>query len=265
MKGKTKFKEGSICWVDLATTDSAKAKEFYKKVLGYTYEDIEGDNGTYTYTMAAGERAGALYAMGKEMKGVPPHWTLYVAVNDVDAKAKKAKDLGGTVLMPPFDLMDKGRMTVVSDPTGGTLALWQAGKNSGFTTTGEQEGSFCWAELLTTNTDIAGKFYANLFGWKAEGSSNAGMKYIEWVNAGEHIGGMMNITTEMGKMPTCWSAYFLTTDVKKTAAKAEKAGGIICMGPKEIPGVGQFAVIQDPQKAVFNLFQASASPKHKGK
>src|SRR5258706_1546999 len=106
-------KPGSFCGVDLTTSDHPAAKNFYTKLFGWTFDDSPiGDGAFYTMLKLNGNGVGALYQRQKQDAGVPPHWNCYVSVANVDEAAKKVATLGGKVLMPPFDVMDVGRMTV---------------------------------------------------------------------------------------------------------------------------------------------------------
>ena len=107
--------------------------------------------------IAVYEEAAALSQMGPEQKGMPPHWTAYVAVESADAAAEKAKQLGGTVVAPPFDVFDAGRMAVLQDPSGAFFSVWQAKPHIGSGVAGET-GTVAWNELMTRNIDAAGGF-----------------------------------------------------------------------------------------------------------
>jgi len=83
-----------------------------------------GPNDFYTIFRLEGRDAAAGCTLRPEelSQGVPPHWKLYVAVDSADATAARAAELGGTVLAPPFDVFDAGRMAVVQDPTGAVFS-----------------------------------------------------------------------------------------------------------------------------------------------
>jgi len=87
-----------------------------------------------------------------------------IAVDSAGQAATKATQLGGTLIMPPFDVMDLGRMAVIQDPTGAHFCVWQARKNTGIGIAGVA-GSLCWADLSTPDAKRAGDFYSGLFGW----------------------------------------------------------------------------------------------------
>jgi predicted enzyme related to lactoylglutathione lyase len=166
MVEKTRHEPGSFCWVELATNDAAAAKSFYTSLFGWSVDEHPmGDGATYTMLQKNGKAAGALYPLGPQQKGVPPHWNSYVCVESADDAAARAKDLGARVVMEPFDVMDYGRMAVVQDPTGAILSLWQPGAHVGARVINEP-GSFCWNELYTRDPKKAADFYSALFGWK---------------------------------------------------------------------------------------------------
>ena len=227
-------KPGSFSWAELATNNSAAAKTFYANLFGWGFEDSPaGPDMIYTTLKKGGRSVGALYQESKE-KNVPPHWNTYVTVDSADASAKKAKELGGKVVADPFDVMEYGRMAVIQDPT-----------------VANEQGALCWAELDTTDTAAAQKFYTGLFGWGAKVSP----EYTEWQQSGASIGGMMKIPKEWGPVPPNWLVYFASDDVDATAAKASKSGGKAIVPPTNIPDMGRFAVLSDPQGAVFAVFR----------
>lgn len=251
MSGNT---PGNFCWVELSTTDAAAAKEFYTGLFGWQADDTPmGEGMVYTMLSVDGKGVGALCTMQEDQRaqGVPPHWLAYVAVEDADESAGKATSLGGSVLAPPFDVFDLGRMSVLQDPTGAVIALWQPKAHRGaehFGTT----GGMCWHELSTSDTGAAEAFYTKLFGWAAQHSANPGMEYTEWVNRGNHIGGLMQLQWEA---PPSWMTYFMVDSCDESAANAQALGANLIVSPQDIPAVGRFSVIADPQGAVFSLFE----------
>jgi uncharacterized protein len=256
----SKYAPGTPCWIELATTDLDAAKKFYGDVLGWDDYEVGGeDTGFYTVPQRSGKRIAGMMTQQdaeKEM-GVPPHWNSYVSVKSADDAAKKAAGLGGTVLVEPFDVMDLGRMAVFMDPQGAAICVWQPMSHHGAEVTQEQ-GTLCWNELHTTDADKAKAFYGDLFGWKAEVHGDP-MPYTEWKVGDDTVGGMMEITPQMGPMPPNWLVYFAVTDTDDTAAKAKKAGGNVMAEPMDIPNVGRFSVIADPQGAVFAVIKMGAA------
>lgn len=116
----------------------------------------------------------------------------------------------------------------------------------------KQHGAFSWCELMTTDVDAAKAFYSKLFGWDTEDMPMPGMTYTVVKAAGMGIGGIMTIPKEAQGMPPMWGAYVTVTDVDATARNAEQLGAKLLVPPQDIPNVGRFCVIQDPQGAVIS-------------
>jgi predicted enzyme related to lactoylglutathione lyase len=253
----SKYKPGTFCWPELATSDTAGAKKFYKELFGWKTEDDEiGPDMVYTMAFQKDKNVGAMFQLNEEMKkmGIPPNWLQYVSVGSVDNATAKAKKLGGAVAREPMDVMDIGRMSVLQDPTGATIALWEPKTAIGAELINEH-GAIAWNELLTNDVDRAGKFYTDLFGWSAETQDMGGFNYTSFANGDRPAGGMMAITKDMGEIPPHWNQYFGIDDCDKGVDKITKLGGTIFTGPRDIPEVGRFAVATDPQGAVFSIIK----------
>ena len=251
---QTEHAPGSFCWIELATTDGPAAKKFYGELFGWEAQDSPvGSDMVYTMLKLDGKDVAALYQKGEEMKQVPTHWASYVSVTSADETAAKARSLGGTVIQEPFDVMEHGRMAVITDPTGATFCIWQPKMHKGVGVKGETN-SLCWNELLTNDTGKAIDFYTKLFGWNTKTDSGA-TPYTEITNGEEHIGGIMQIQPQMGPMPPNWGIYIAVSDCDATAQKATSLGGRQYVPPTDIPHVGRFAVLSDPQGAVFNIIK----------
>ena len=137
-------------------------------------------------------------------------------------------------------------MAFIADPQGAMFAVWQPKKSIGATINNET-GTLCWNELYTPDIEASRKFYSSLFGWKLKVTP----EYTE-VHVGTNgIGGMFQITKEMGGMPPCWLPYFLVDDVDASAKKAQSVKGKITMPAKDIPNVGRIAMFSDPTGANF--------------
>jgi uncharacterized protein len=257
----TSHAPGAFCWVELNTNDVPAAKQFYAALFDWqTIDEPAGPDMIYTTIQLAGLDAGAMCELQAQAKaqGVPPHWMLYVATNSADQSAAKVAELGGTVLAGAFDVMDAGRMTILQDPQGASICAWQANVNIGIQIK-DVVGSFCWGELWTNKPADASRFYTQLFGWQAQaGSPDAPSEYTEWVANNHTIGGMLEIQPDMGPVPPNWLPYFMVEDCNATAAKVGAAGGKLFVPPMDIPNVGRFAVIQDPQGAVFAVINLLA-------
>ncbi len=246
---------GSFCWSEVCTTDPEAARKFYGELFGWTAEEVPSDGGAYTMLRLDGQDVGGMYQLAKEQveQGVPPHWMAYVLVEDLDATTAKISELGGKVVMGPMDVMDVGRMTLLQDPTGAVLSLWQAKSHKGGAAIGVPN-SPCWFELISTDMVEATAFYAGLFGWELETWHGEG-EYILFKNGETSIGGAMQRTPEMGEVPSHWITYFSVTDCDAAADKAAELGGRIINPPMDIPNVGRFALMADPVGAMFAVIK----------
>src|SRR3954454_22300655 len=125
------YPPGTPSWVDLSTSDVDGAARFYDELLGWeTFEpgDAEETGGYRMFTVRGKQVAG----LGPvQQDGQPPAWTTYIASSDAEETARKAGEAGGQGFMPPVDVMDAGRMTIIADPTGAVFGVWQAGRHTG--------------------------------------------------------------------------------------------------------------------------------------
>ena len=251
---------GSFCWPELATSDQKAATAFYAKLFGWSQNDNDmGPGGVYSIFQMRGRDVAAAAALRPEDKqhGVPPHWNTYISVANADAAVTRAKELGAKVLAPAFDVMDAGRMAVLADPGGAVFQVWQPNKHVGTRIQGEN-GALCWTELYTHDTRAAEKFYTQLFGWTAKTDSGntppANPPYTEFHLGGRGVGGMLAIQKEWGPMPPNWTPYFQVANCDASASKAGSLGANVGRKPTDIPAVGRFAMIADPQGAMFAIF-----------
>jgi len=110
--------------VELHTSDIARAKEFYSKLFDWKLQDAPmPGGGSYTLIEVGTGTGGGMTV--NQAPGVPPHWLAYVGVDDVRASTRKAKDLGAKVVVDVMEVGEYGTMSVIADPTGATLAMWQ--------------------------------------------------------------------------------------------------------------------------------------------
>jgi uncharacterized protein len=250
----TKHEPGTFSWVELATTDASGAKAFYTALFGWTFVDSPaGPDMVYTRFQMRGRDVGACYAQPKEQRdhGVPPNWMSYVTVASADASAAQARKLGGKVLMEPFDVMQHGRMTIVQDPTGAALSLWEPRQHIGVEVR-DEPGALCWNELYTRDTGRAEAFYIGLFGWRPKRDPGG---YTEWHRGATAVGGMIAIEPERGEVPPHWMPYFMVADCDASLARAVELGGKPLSPALDVEKVGRFAMVRDPQGAAFSIIK----------
>ena len=106
---------------------------------------------------------------------------------------------------------------------------------------------------MTTDVDAAKTFYSALFGWETEDMSMPEMVYTVVKAGGEEVGGIMAMPPQAQGVPPAWGTYVTVDDVNETSKMAEKLGGKVLLAPQDIPEVGRFCLIQDPQGAMINI------------
>jgi predicted enzyme related to lactoylglutathione lyase len=116
------FKQhGAFSWCELLTPDVAAAKDFYGQLFGWQMQDLPMEGTTYTLLSAGGAPVGGIMAPPKQAGTMPPHWGTYVTVADVDATARQAVELGGSLMLQPRDIPGVGRFCLIQDPQGALL------------------------------------------------------------------------------------------------------------------------------------------------
>ena len=246
---------GTFCYIELATSDQQAAGDFYTRIFGWNRRDEDtGEFGIYTQFLHQGEVSAAMYRItpDQEKQGVRPNWAQYIAVADVDATTEQARSLGGHVVMSPMDVYDYGRLSVLADPAGAAFCLWQTKARCGVGIRNEV-GTMCWNELLTTDVAKVSGFYGQLLGWSPHTSDMAGREYTVAYNDGLATAGMMAVSPDLGDTPAQWLTYFAVDDCDGTAETTVGLGGRVVVAPRDLPNVGRFAVLADPQNALFGV------------
>jgi uncharacterized protein len=112
---------GEVCWSEVAAPDAAAAAGFYTGLFGWTAVAADLGGMPYHFLARGGTNFGGVMPA---RPGVPAHWLVYVAVDDVDATVNRVQSLGGSVVVPGFDAT-VGRLAVVRDPQGATFGLYR--------------------------------------------------------------------------------------------------------------------------------------------
>jgi predicted enzyme related to lactoylglutathione lyase len=259
MAERTGYAPGTFCWTDLTTTDQAAAKEFYRGLFGWEAEDLPvGDGIYYSMQRLRGKDVAAISPQPQQQRdaGVPPAWNSYVSVESADATAQRAKELGGNVHAPAFDVMEAGRMAVIGDPQGAFFMLWQPRQHFGAAIVNEP-GALVWNELNTPDPEAAIPFYSGLFGWKIEPFEGSPEPYLSIKNGDSNNGGIREL--KQPGVPPHWLVYFGVEDVDQALAKVEQLGGSKIAGPIDIQ-IAKIAVVNDPQGAMFAIYAGMMGP-----
>jgi uncharacterized protein len=248
----TSYATGRPCWADVTSPDVDVAAAFYSELFGWQADkDPRPEAGGYTMFSRNGKQVAA--ASPPQQDGIPPHWTVYLATDEVDATAERIAGAGGTVMAEPFDVFDAGRMAVAADPSGAVFGVWQAGNHIG-SQLRREPGTLNWAEVQTRDRPAAQPFYERVFGYETEiMEMTPGSEYVVFKVDGEPAAGLVEIGADWGDVPANWSVVFEVPDCDAAVAFLEQRGGKLLHGPNDIEGIGRFAVVADPWGAVFQV------------
>jgi predicted enzyme related to lactoylglutathione lyase len=259
MGERSSYPHGTFSWVENATSDPDGAKRFYAQLFGWEYDDNPVGDAIY-YTMAK-LRDHFVAAIAPQQSdeaalGVPAHWNSDITVDDVDAVSARVEELGGTVHAPAFDVIDAGRMSAISDPTGAVVYFWQAKNHIGAGLVNEP-GTLCWNDLATRDPAAAERFWSELLGWRFEQVSQE-PAYWTIYNGDRKNGGMRQLGDELGPdIPAHWIAYFGVESIDATAETATGAGAQVHVPRTQVTETGAFAVLTDPIGAAFALVEGT--------
>lgn len=257
----TQHAPGTFCWPELFTTDPNAAKKFYPALFGWSIKDIPmGPDAVYTIFTREGQDVAACYGNSPDMvaQGVPPHWMAYVSTDSADQTAARVKANGGTVIKEPFDVPGVGRMAVLQDSTGATFCCWQSNGHIGVGVL-DEPGALTWTELTTSDPKRAGEFYRGVFGWNGkQWPMGDGSDYTVFLRGEANAGGMMKTPAAMQGVPPCWTSYFMVENCDAMLEKAVKLGGKALTPAMDVPGIGRFAILADPQGAAFAVITYAA-------
>lgn len=245
MAERDSYEPGTPCWVDVATSDTTAGQRFYGSLFGWEPQDLGPDAGGYGMFALRGR---LVAGFGPQTNpDVPPAWSVYVAVTDLDSACGEVANRGGTVVAGPMDVFEAGRMAVAQDSVGSFVSLWQPRDHRGAGLVNEP-GAFTWNELSTTDVVKAREFYTGVFGWGVEGDPGNDQAAIFTVGGrpvcGAHAAGE-------GELPA-WSVWFAVTDCDASAAQVGELGGSVLMPPGDMD-FGRGAVVADPQGAAFGI------------
>jgi predicted enzyme related to lactoylglutathione lyase len=245
---------GQFVWHEHLTKDPKAAIAFYAEVVGWKTQPFAEGGDYVMWVGSQGPLGGVMKLPDQAAKiGAPPHWMANVQVENVDGAAALTKKLGGKVFKEPEDIPTVGRFAIIADPQGAVISVF---KPNGAMTAHDpsKEGEFCWAELHTSDSAAAFKFYSEIFGWKLLQEMEMGPvgTYRVFGAGDKQVGGMM--TSPKGStMPAAWLYYVETSDLDAATARATKRGAKVMNGPVEVPGGARIVQFMDPQGAAFAL------------
>jgi uncharacterized protein len=246
---------GRFVWYELTTTDVEAAKAFYGKVVGWGVQDIPTPGMPYTLFISEKTSVGGLMGLPEQAGkiGGTPRWVGYVAVDDVDRAALRVKALGGAVYVPPTDIPNVSRFSVVADPQLAVFVVvkWLR-RRADQPAALNAPGRVGWHELLAADRETAFGFYGELFGWQRAGvATNLAEPSQLFAVGGEIVGGM---SAKGPAIPVpFWLFYFNVDDIDAAAKRLNAAGGEITSGPTRVPDGSWIVTCIDPQGALFAM------------
>lgn len=243
---------GAPCWIDLTTSDIEAAQRFYGTVFGWTFEGSGPEYGGYVTALVDGKPVAGLMSNRPEFQ-MPDRWNTYLHTADVDATLAEVAAAGGAGCGGAMDIPAKGRMAMVSDPSGGVVGLWQPAGHLGTEITGVA-ATPVWHQLTTLDFARVLDFYTEVFGWQTEVAGDTDeFRYSTAVFDGEQLLGVMDGTTFMAAgEPSNWFFFLGADDVDKTQQLIVDNGGSVVRAAEDTP-YGRLASVTDPTGAGFNL------------
>ena len=240
-------------WYELMTSDVRAAEAFYATVVGW---EVDASDPQYTLLKIGDAQVAGMMATPPEAKamGVPPMWSGYVLVPDVEATEARIRQLGGQVIRPGSDIPEVGRFAVVADPQGATFQLFKPFRTDPPPMPAPgTPGTTGWHELHAADGPAVWSFYATLFGWtKGEGLDMGPMGVYQLFEVdGVPSGAIM--TKDPGQPRPGWRYYFQVDAVDAAVKRLTGLGGAVTMGPMQVPGGNWIVHGSDPQGAPFAL------------
>ncbi|CAN5206171.1 VOC family protein [soil metagenome] len=240
---------GAPIWIDLATSDLDRAKEFYGAVFGWTFQSSGPEYGGYV-TAAKDSRVVAGLMANDPQWNSPDGWTTYLHTPDIAATVETITAAGGQCCSGAMAIPAKGTMAIFNDAAGALTGLWQPGGHDGFEVTG-CAGSPAWFQLTTADYRRALDFYRTVFGIDTHVESDTPeFRYTNAIFDGVPGFGVMDGAAFDG--PSQWTVFLAADDVDKALEVAVDQGGAVVRGAEDTP-YGRLAAVTDPTGAAFNL------------
>ena len=246
---------GRHLWSELMTSDPAAAQKFYTAVVGWTAVPFGDAPTPYTIFKKKGDVGVGGLMKTPDGMNMPPFWSMYIGVPQLEEAVAKVKRLGGSELSPVIDIPSVGRMQMVKDPQGVAFYVMTPASRAERPEGDPEVGDTSWLELTTTDQPAATKFYQELFNWQPTEAMDMGEagKYQMFNRGDRMLGGMMNKPKEMANVPAHWGIYFLVPEINAAAERVKANGGQVINGPMEVPGGDWILNALDPQGAAFSL------------
>ncbi len=254
------YAEGVPCWVDLMTENHQATIDFYGGLFGWEFRVGSDKTNHYTLALLDGDPVAGIADLPDDAP-IPTAWMTYFAVHDAGAASMLITMAAGPLSMNPVEITDGGatlgRMAMAADPAGAIFGVWEAGTLAGARRVNEP-GTLIWNEAMSANAAAVRPFYTRVFGWTLEQiGDGVNFDYTTARVEDRAICGVMQLPHGVpSNMPSSWMTYFATADTDASVLKVIELGGEVVTEPKASP-YGRFAMVQDPQGAVFALLSVS--------
>ena len=244
---------GMPLWIDLATTDIAAARKFYGELLGWEFQELDGENSGYVLARREGM---PVAAMAKVPEGSLSMWGLCLYTPDVASSHDAAVSAGATSALQPRSLGERGAMAMLLDPAGAAIGLKCPADEHALLAAGEP-ATPVWYELLVGDKwEETLEFYHELAGWDIRQASNdADFRYAVGEIEGAGLAGMWD-TSAMAEATSLWTIYMGVADINRAVEQIPELGGVVVRPPYESE-FGRVATLQDPTGAILNLCEVA--------
>jgi predicted enzyme related to lactoylglutathione lyase len=249
--------EHQIIWNELHSSDVEASAAFYGALFGWAIREEERE--TYLHFYASADSDETVAGLMPAHPGAPVMWQVYVGTEDIEAYAKRAEAAGAKAVTPLMDIPHTGRLQVLLDKEGASLAPFQPSKmDHDSWRSSEEPGRFCWVELLTRDHAAQVDFYKSIVGWETLDMDMGEFTYTLFVPPGgdqqDSIGGAMPMPAGVGG-PSVWLAYVTVESCDASTARARELGATIHQEPRNVGDFGRFAVLDDPGGATIAIYE----------
>lgn len=239
---------GTVVWWDLLTEDPGAVLDFYRQLFGWDIAEHTDRHWVVSHNgcpIAGISRIRSDHPDAKEA-----FWLVGITVRDVDAAVDRARELGATVHVEPQDSAGYARFAVISDPERVPVMLLDPFRELGGT---RGPGGWVWAELWARDPEVEARFYGQVVGYQHDRIEVAGGAYEVLASGGQQRAGLLKVPSEA--IEPAWAPYLEVEDLQATLTRAVELGGVVLVEPRQLHSVGSVALIADPARAAFFVYQ----------
>lgn len=247
---------GAPVWIELGAHRPDEQAAFYRTALGLTALPAAAEFGGYRMLAAHGEPVAGLMGV---RPADPSGWFVYLRCDDLDGTVADLEEHGGAIALAPADVGELGRMAWITDPSGSTVGLWQAGSFAGGAVEHEPGAPAWWELHVQERFAETVAFYERLLGWTGvERVDQDGFTMATYGGAGDAWAGIFDAGAA-GATSSGWQVYFATDDADAAASRIASGGGTLLGEPADTP-YGRFFEALDPEGSRFSVMQSAERP-----